>query len=390
MTRVRVPGSLIVVVMLIGATAPRAQQNPGDSAPYAAINRSAIDYSGPDREASRDLAETEIKIGILAPLQGLRKAEGDALVAAAQMAVEDESAAPLAAGRRLGLAVRDESGLWGRASSDLVKLVVDDRAIALITSPDGRAAHLAEQVGNRLGVPVLSLATDSQNTRINIPWYFRMVPDDAVQARLFAEDIYRTRRLGRVLLITEDDHDGRVGREEFEKAARRLNAPAPVAVGIPALDVSAESVTPHIKATQPPAIVIWASADTAARVLATLPESSAEIYVCHKGLREPFLSAARKADGIRVWTASAGTRTDSRDQFDLRFQSRFGSPITPAAREMYDAVRLIAAGLRESGPNRARLRDALAARGEFRGVSGVIAFDGAGNNQAESALIPLR
>jgi len=61
-----------------------------------------------------------------------------------------------------------------------------------------------------------------------------------------------------------------------------------------------------------------------------------------------------------------------------------------AAAEVYDAVRLLAAGLREAGPNRARLRDRLAKVSNFAGASGIISFDGAGNNQAEVALTPLK
>jgi ABC-type branched-subunit amino acid transport system substrate-binding protein len=56
---------------------------------------------------------------------------------------------------------------------------------------------------------------------------------------------------------------------------------------------------------------------------------------------------------------------------------------------MYDAVRLITAGVRAAGPNRARLRDSLAKMGKYQGISGLISFDGAGNNQAEAALIRL-
>jgi ABC-type branched-subunit amino acid transport system substrate-binding protein len=67
-----------------------------------------------------------------------------------------------------------------------------------------------------------------------------------------------------------------------------------------------------------------------------------------------------------------------------------GTAPSLAAAEVYDAVRLVAAGLRQSGPNRARLRDSLARVRDFAGVSGTISFDGAGNNRAEVALAPLK
>ncbi len=382
--------SLIPLVVLLCVPAARAQQDSTGPQPYAAINRAAINYSGPDREAARDLVGPEIKIGLIAPLQGARKAEGEVLLAAAQMAVEDESATPLAGGQHLVLVARDETGLWGRASSEIVKLAVDDRAVALITSSDGRAAHLSEQVGNRLGVPVLTLASDATTTQINIPWLFRIVPNDAAQARTFAESIYRDRAFRKVLLISESDHDGRVGAEEFEKATRRLQAPALTRIEITLPLDDPGPLLKKIQAQESEAIVLWTSAATAAQLLEGISGGRAEVYVCRKALQEPFISAARGRQDIWITSSRVASPAKESATFGERYRARTGAAPSFAAGEVYDAVRLIAAGLRQSGPNRARLRDALATRSDYLGVSGVITFDGAGNNQAQVALVPLR
>jgi branched-chain amino acid transport system substrate-binding protein len=389
------PAALLLWVatsLLATHTFLAAQISSKPAEPYAAIDREAIDYAGPGRDAEHDLPGNEIKIGLILPLSGARKAEGEALLTASQMALEDEALTPSSHGLRLTLVPRDENGLWGRASSEIVKLVVDDRAIALITSPDGRAAHLAEQVGNRLGVPVLSLASDSQNTRINIPWYFRMVPDDAAQARLFAHDIYRRRSFRNVVVVFEADHDGKVGREEFSKAVRSLEARAPVEVALESSSTDLAAAAARINDIGPQAVVLWTCAEIAVRVLTNLRDdhSAATVYVCHKALQEPFVAAAREANVPRIWTArAAADPVHLVDEFDRRFRERTGTGPTPAARAMYDAVRLVAAGVRIAGPNRARLRDRLAKVEKYRGVSGLISFDGAGNNRAQAVLIQL-
>jgi branched-chain amino acid transport system substrate-binding protein len=359
--------------------------------PYAVINRQAINYSGPDRQLSRDLPGQEIKIGILVPLEGVRKAEGEAILQAARMAVEDESASALPQGRRLTLVTRDETGLWGRASSELVRLVVDDNVVALVTSTNGSAAHLAEQVGNRLSVPVLALSSDSTTTQINIPWFFRLAPDDAAQARLFAEDIYHHRSLDRVVLVTESDHDGREGSEQFEKAARRLGAPAPLPMEVGPSSADRDQVASRIGDGHPQAIVLWTGAEAAAQLLEKWgPNSPATpVYVCQKALNEPFLSVAARSR-LSVWGAApVGNNGPANRDFAGRFRARTGRAPSPAAAEAYDAVRLIAAGVRRAGPNRARLRDGLVKVSGFSGASGEISFDGAGNNRAEVALAKL-
>jgi branched-chain amino acid transport system substrate-binding protein len=388
MKGMRTPG--LLMVLSLGISAAAAQQPAAEPPPYASINRAAINYAGPDRETPRDLAGPEIKIGLIAPRQGARQAEGDALIAAAQMAIEDEAATPLPRGQRLALAVRDETGLWGRASSEIVRLAVDDRAVAIITSPDGRAAHLAEQVGNRLGIPILTLATDATTTQINIPWIFRIAPHDTAQAKAFAEAIYRERSLKKALLIAEDDHDGREGAAAFLKAAQRLNATPPETISIPsqAADLAAWEIPSRAGNAQ--AIVVWASAVIAARVVESVSGIHTPIFVCRKALQEPFLSLAKAHPSVWIPSPLPSRSGANRKDFEDRFEKRAGSRPTPAAAEVYDSVRLIARGLRQAGPNRARLRDALAAQLEYHGVSGRIAFDGAGNNNTMVILARLK
>jgi ABC-type branched-subunit amino acid transport system substrate-binding protein len=51
-----------------------------------------------------------------------------------------------------------------------------------------------------------------------------------------------------------------------------------------------------------------------------------------------------------------------------------------AATLTFDAVRLTLQAFRKSGPNRAKLRDALAAQSPWQGISGVVRWDGLGAN----------
>jgi branched-chain amino acid transport system substrate-binding protein len=330
--------------------------------PYAAMNHDAVSYNGPGRDARHDLAGAEIRIGVLLPLKGPRQAEGEALMRGAQMAVDEENATSLPDGQRLTLVARDESGPWGQASSEIVRMVFDDQVVALVTSADGGAAHLAEQVANKIGVPVLTMSTDTTTTEINLPWIFRLGPTDADQAGAFAREIHQARKLERVALLTEGDHDGRAGGDEFEHAARKLNAPAPARILIPPSTLFASQLETELKHAQ--AVVIWTDQATARQLMvqvrAVLP--MAPIYLCRK--------AAQVLPEQNV-AASAFART---------YRQRFHIEPGLGAAQAYDAVRLLARALRQSGPNRARLRDALAGLSGFQGASGVITFDHAGNN----------
>ena len=400
--------------------------------PYAVINHNAVDYRGPGRDAGHDLAGPEIRIGLLAPLTGPRQAEGLALRNAAQMAMEDENAASLPGNHHLALVTGDENGRWGQAAAEIVHMVFDDDVVALITSAEGRSAHLAEQVAIKVGVPVLTPATDATTTEINLPWIFRLGPSDADQAQAFARDIYQMRQLHRVLLLTQNDHDGRAGGDEFEKAARHLEAPKPVHLTVESDKPSLARPAADLDNIQ--AVVIWSDGATAvqlvADVQAVLP--AAPIYLCTKAvigdpnsvilseakdrgsgpsfvqtsnLRSSLLSLPGQNDisdpaqpwcracpqeDSQFWTATTpASHNAARESFERRYHQCFGTEPSLGAAEAYDALHVLAASLHRSGPNRARLRDSLAQVSNFAGISGIISFDHAGNDTSRVTLLRL-
>jgi ABC-type branched-subunit amino acid transport system substrate-binding protein len=72
-----------------------------------------------------------------------------------------------------GIAAVDSEVPWGKASSELVKLLYDPRTIAVVAT-ERKAAHLALQIANKLYIPVLALTDDRTLTSANIPWIFRL------------------------------------------------------------------------------------------------------------------------------------------------------------------------------------------------------------------------
>jgi branched-chain amino acid transport system substrate-binding protein len=399
---------ILLVAASFSAIPVTAQADKPAKEPYATIDRDAIDYRGPGRDTAHDLPGPEIKIGMIVPLQGPCKTEGAALVQAARLGIEDEAGSPLPGGRRLALVPRDQSGPWGLASSKIVELVIEERVLAVVTSTSGIMAHLAEQVGNRLGVPILTLSSDAGTTQTNIPWIFRLGPDDTTQAEAFAKDMYSERHFKQVLLVTEDDRDGRLGTEAFRKAARHWGGPLPDRVQISSTPPGIQPMLAHLNAVNPEAVVVWAASDLGARVVEEIHHvnSTVPIYLCQKaaaavaerqGVDQRTETTEQEEHGGSaqvggVWVVvgrQAGNHSGGKE-FERRYLERTGNSPSIAAMQAYDAIRLMAAALRQSGPNRARLRDRLARLKNFSGVSGTISFDRAGNDLAAVALARLR
>lgn len=376
-----------------------AQAPPEQAKPYAAMNRNAVYYAGAGAGTSHDLHGKNATIGMMLPLSGPLAADGRALLQAAQMAIDDEAKIPLPDGQRLALTVHDESGPWGQASNEIVHLIFEDNAIAIITSPEGNIAHQAEQIANKIDVPVLTLSSDATTTQINMPWIFRLGPSDEDEARAFAGEIYKTRGFRNVLLIAEADHDGRVGADEFEKAARELGAATLKRVDVAATPARVESVVGALKSTTAQAVVLWTDKEFATELIPSLRQAAPKIpiYLCRKAAeftsidgRAESASAHPEANGSEIWvSASRLGVTPAQRQFEKDFLARTGAKTTEADAAAYDAVRVIVSALRRAGANRVRVRDVLASGDRLQGVARTISFDTAGNEQGRLVIVAL-
>jgi ABC-type branched-subunit amino acid transport system substrate-binding protein len=116
---------------------------------YATVGENGVEYHGPDIP---DASGPDMKIGLFGP-------GADAIAAAMKIP-----------GFQLAGVSSDVP--WGKASTELVKLVYDPGVIALIAT-DRASAHLAEQIAVKSFVPVLALSSDRTLTSTNIPWIFR-------------------------------------------------------------------------------------------------------------------------------------------------------------------------------------------------------------------------
>ena len=117
---------------------------------YATVGENGVGYAGPE---VADSGAGTLKIGLFGP-------GADKLAAALRVPGYE-------------LAGISSDVPWGKASTDLVKLVYDRGLIGLVAT-DRASAHLAEQIAVKTFVPVLAISSDRTLTSANVPWIFRL------------------------------------------------------------------------------------------------------------------------------------------------------------------------------------------------------------------------
>lgn len=156
--------------------APSGQQNPAASSPYARVGEDGVGYLGPHPP---DLPGGRAKIVLFGPH-------------ATEVAA---SAAVLYAEKAAGwkLIPVESSQNWGKASTELVRALMDGHALAIVAL-DRDCAHLAEQMSLKAFVPVVALADDKALTSTNVPWIFRLPAHAGVSGamRLLTEAVQRS------------------------------------------------------------------------------------------------------------------------------------------------------------------------------------------------------
>ncbi|HTZ48225.1 MAG TPA: ABC transporter substrate-binding protein [Verrucomicrobiae bacterium] len=365
-----------------------AQTNTGATKPYATIDRESVAYRGPVR-ASPDTKGAAV-IGMILPLTGALQAEGNTLLVAARLAVEQENAVGRIPGGKLELAVRDENGPWGQTSMEILKLYDQDHAVAILTSANGASAHLAEQIANKISIPILTLASDPSTTQANVPWLFRLGPSDTDQAQAFCQRIYRDLALKQVLLIAQTDHDGRAGAAEFEKSAKTFHAPPPHRLDCTDAAPNSASLEQALRANSPDAIVVWSDSPFAGSIMPILHAivPATPVFFCRKATQ---VGSPEKRWAEQLTIDSMPDQDDARSKFQTVYFARAGVKPSEAAYEIARGIHAIAEGLRVNGTNRVLLRDYLANEpGSRHGDAAIsVNFDAAGNDVHAFAVVKL-
>ncbi|MBI3449290.1 MAG: ABC transporter substrate-binding protein [Acidobacteria bacterium] len=336
-------------------------------------------------------AADDLRIGLFAPSVAAERSAGGEVRRGSEIAIASANRGGGVAGRSLALVSADSDLPWGKAAPALVRLIYDEHAVAVIGALDARTAHLAEQIVTRSrgeSLFVTTWASETALTRLRIPWFFSVVPDDRRQAAALAREIFTNRRIPRAAAWVEDSPDARSALSAFLGAA----PPAAVAVFGPSRPAPFEEMRSSLLRGDPGALVLFASPREAARVAAALRASgiAAPVFGTLALATPEFLASPDgSAEGI-VLVAPRASDPSIDAAFRAAYRARHGAEPTPLAAYGHDAVLAIVAALRRGAPgSAASLASALAAV-RLEGATGFIQFDPRRGRDLEPALAIVR
>jgi branched-chain amino acid transport system substrate-binding protein len=361
--------------------------------PYRTGGREPLEFRGPGREEPEPDV-SEVVIGWFGPGDPDHPAYGT-LWRGAIVALEEENAAggyrgrpPVGAatapeGKPFRLAPAWSESPWQAGIADLVRLVYDAGAWAVIGGVDGTSTHLAVQVALKSHVLLLSPgSSDVTADRANVPWLFSLPPSDEAVAPVVVGALADNAAAGRLAIVASTDHATHATLVAVRRElARRGLVPAAL-VEIAPGDVETGAAVAHVLQGRPCAVLVLAPAREAGRLVAALHVA---------GFAGPILGGATVAStAFRVAAGEAAEgvlapvsveRGVAWNTFARAYERRWRTAPDGPAADGYDAVRLVVAAVRNAGLNRPRIRDAVRALDGWSGAGAPVRWSALGRNE---------
>ena len=338
-----------------------------------------------------------IKIGLIGPLTGPASGYGISQKRGVEMAVDEINSSGELGNKKIELAIADDHARMDLEGELTVELIYNQGIVALIGAINSACTHVSQLVTIKAQVPQITTAsTDPSITRAGNPWIFRILVDDVQQGRALAEYIFNQRGFKKIALMRQNNRYGKMGIREIKRIAEEIGCP-PVAFEV--FNSGQEDFTAQlqrIKDSGAEAVVIWGLYREAGLITRQMREMGIDIPIFGSdGLSHPkFLTIAGPAsEGVIVTYPFDPARKDSLTQrFVRNFRKRYGQTPDSYAAHGYDAMYILKEAIKNAGPYennreyRKKIRDYIASKRVFHGVTKEIVFDEMGNDMGDVVL----
>jgi len=280
------------------------------------------------------------------------------------------------------LLVRSCDGPWGAAAKEAVSLITDFNIKAILTSLDGRNAHLIEQVATKAKVMILSTrATDPTLSQAFVPWYFRCLPDDNQLALVLANELVNIRKCGRLIIVSENNYDGRMASGSFIKQLKKMEVQIPNLLFYDQLNPEFDNLIKQIVETGIQNLVVFGGPENSLRLFKAINETEKNFYIYGTftimGENNTMKEFWEYAENM-VLISSDFWFTTKGKKFQDVFRETYNYQPGSVAAYAYDGVGLIIEAIRKSGLEREAIIESMKEI-RYEGVTGSIEFDANGN-----------
>jgi len=298
-------------------------------------------------------------------------------VHAVQLAVNKTNNTGGINGRFVELIVKSSDADWGAGAKKSVDLIYDDEVAAIIGSLNGQNAHLVEMAVAKAQVVFISTrATDPTLSGANIPWFFRVIPNDVQQAKQLNHHIYNIKNLERLTVVSSDIYDHKMAAGAFLRITRDNGSPDPEHYTYDINKPDFDDLVQSFPATNPDGLSFYGYPEHLKKLLQKMDS---------RGIQIPLfapLSILDTADpALRTYISSRVTHIcpdnrfhDRAERFKSEFEAIYGYKPGNIAAYSYDGVNVLLESFKNGAYESESITRHLSGLTDFQAVTGDITF----------------
>jgi len=342
--------------------------------------------------AGAALAQDTIKIGEFASMTGKEAVFGQLSHKGVQLAVDEVNAAGGVLGKKIEVLLEDDQSKPGEAATIVKKFISRDKVVALLGEISSSRTLEGAPIAQNAKIPLLSPGATNPEVTTKGDYIFRASFIDPFVGTImaqFARDSLHVRRAAILSSVSSAQSVGlaKFFRERFTAGGGAIAADQKYAEG----DKDFRAQLTAIKAAGVDGLFIPGYYSEAALICKQARELGLTVpLIGIDGWESPDLIAigGQAVEGCFIGTHYSPESNDPVVvAFNERFRRRWGADSNALSALGYDAVLMLVDALRRAGTTDGpKLRDALAATKNFRGVTGVITLDEQ-RNATKSAVI---
>ena len=315
------------------------------------------------------------------PASTLGRPEGDSI----QLAVDEVNKAGGINGHPLQVTIIDDETSPANAVNATRRLL-DQHVIAILGTSITQGSLAMVPVAEQAHIPMISFASSANVIEpvAERQWIFKIPPTDTSIARIL-QGYMKSHGVTKVGAVYRNDDYGKTGIAHFEEAGKADGFQVADSEAIDATATDATTQLTRIRAASPQGILVWStlpSVYVVTKGYRQLGLGSLPLYFSDGAADQRFLDQAGVAlNGAyiatsRVSVASQLPSTDPSKKISLHYVDAFersfpkDKPANMFGGFAYDSIYWLKQALAKSGPDPAKLRDALE-HINYDGVSGV-------------------
>jgi branched-chain amino acid transport system substrate-binding protein len=330
-------------------------------------------------------AFAEIKIGALFSVSGPASFLGLPEKQTAEMLVEELNKKGGINGEKIKLVVYDTRGVDAEARKKFMRLIQKDKVLAVIgPSTSGETLALKAEAEKRK-IPLISCAA-SRRIVLPVAKYVFKTPQSDYHAVEKIYDYMLKNGEKKVGILSDSNGFGASGRVALIEMAKKMGITIVADEKYKGSDKDMSAQLSKISKENPDAIIVWGAGSPPAIVAKNIKQLGikTQVFMSHGVASKRFISlAGDAANGIiipagRLIVADQLPKGDKYkallETYAKDYQSRYNAPVSTFGGHAYDAISILAEGIKKGGKDRAKIVEAIENLKNFNGTAGTFNF----------------